>query len=154
MKTPLFRYCLPTYPYKTSPSSRTKSYAPLSDYFFRRPRLVYSNSKTFKHFSRNQLRVLSVHRIASLRLTALSNFPGQTRLGEFKLVNSYKNFFLTTMFTAMFLDLTHQFYYSLYLVNVLASSTFLRHFKTPSLTQGVKAPSFKISQSAHKLLFL
>ena len=154
MKTPLFRHCLPTYLYKTSPSSRTKPYAPLSDYFFRRPRLICSNSKTRKHFSCNQLRVLSVHRIASLRLTALSNFPGQTRLGEFKLVNSYKNFFLTSMFRVMFLDLIHQFYYSLYLVNVLASSTFLRHFKIPSLTQGVKNPSFNISQSAHKLLFL
>ena len=154
MKTSLFKHCLPTYSSKTFPSSQTKCFTPRSDYFFCRPRLVCTNSKTHNYLLRNQLRTLNICRKASLRLTTLSNFPGKIRLNGFKLVNLYKNFSLTSMYRAMFLNLVRQFTHSFYLLNALSLSASLRHSKPHSSVRGIKTSSFKIAQSTHKLLFL
>ena len=154
MKTSLFKHCLPTYLSKTFPSSQTKCFTPRSDYFFCRPRLVCTNSKTHNYSLRNQLRTFNICRMASLRLTTLSNFPGKIRLNGFKLVNLYKNFSLTGMYRAMFLNLVRQFTHSFYLLNALSLSASLRHSKPHSPVRGIKTSSFKIAQSTHKLLFL
>ena len=154
MKTSLFRHCLPTCSSKTFRLPQTKSSIPLANYSFCRPRLVFSTPKTPNHSLRHHLGALSVRRTALLRLTTLSNFPGKIRPRDFKLINFYKNLSFTGMLRITFLNLIRQFTYSLYLLNVLSSSTFLRHLRTSSLVPRLKTSSFKISQSAHKLLFL
>ena len=154
MKTSLFRYCLPTCSSKTFRLLQTKSPIPSADYSFCRPRLVFQNPKTSNYSLLYNLPALSVRGTSLLRLTTLSNFPGNICPREFKLINLYKNLPFTGMLRATFLNLRRQFTYSLYLLNVLSSPTFLRHLKTPSLVPRLKTPSFKISQLDHKLLFL
>lgn len=154
MKTPLFRYCLPTYSYKTTHSLQTKFYGSRPNYFFNRPRLVFSKNKTPNYFSRDQLRSLSPRRAASLRLVTLSNFPGKICPGESPSSNLYKNFLRTDTFRVVFLNLVHQFSYSLHLLKVLTSPTFIRYLKVPSVLQSSRTSTFNRSQSTHKLLLL
>ena len=154
MKTPLFRYCLPTYSYKTTHSLRTKFCDSRPNSFPNRPRLVFSKNKILNYSSRDQLRSLSPHWAASLRLVTLSNFPGKICPVASPLSNLYKDFLRTNIFRVVFLNLVHQLSYSLHLLKILISPTFVRHLKVPSVPQSSRTPTFNRSQSAHKLLLL
>ena len=154
MKTPLFRYCIPTYSYKTNHSLQTKFYGSRPNYPFNRLRLIFPQNKALNYFSRDQLRSLSPHQVASLRLTTLSNFPGKICSSDYLLNNLYKNFLRTDMFRVMFLNLVHQFSYSLHLLKILTSPASIRYLKISSTFQSSRAPTFNRSQSAYKLLLL
>ena len=124
MKTPLFRYCLPTYSSRSTSPSRTKFYGPQPDYFPPRPRLIFPKHKTFNHFSCNQLLSLSYYQASALKLVTLSNFPGRICSGVFTLSNLYRNLPYSDVLRVMFLNLASQFSYSFYLLKVLSLPAF------------------------------